>query len=145
MARTDGSFTTAVSNLFLQIWGDFLFILRLVYCVYSLESLQRGDSNENTQHTFMFKKIKKMSVLCLLAWRYDSHSLARTTPFSNGSEGVRAIEVLLYLFTKDQTSSKHNLSSQSEPRSAVSISPNSRARGLGFDIRSGHLLPFLFR
>ena len=30
----------------------FCFILKLVYCVYSLESLRSGDPNENTQHTF---------------------------------------------------------------------------------------------
>ena len=32
----------------------------MVYCVYSLESPQWGDSNENTQHTFMSKKIEKI-------------------------------------------------------------------------------------
>ena len=31
----------------------FFFILKMVYCVFSLESPQWGDSNENTQHTFM--------------------------------------------------------------------------------------------
>ena len=31
----------------------FLFILKMVYCVYSLESPRRGDSNENTQNTFI--------------------------------------------------------------------------------------------
>ena len=43
----------------------------MVYCVFSLESPQRGDSNENTQHTFIFKKIQNVSLLCLLTWRYD--------------------------------------------------------------------------
>ena len=33
------------------------FILKMAYCVYSLDSPQWGNSNENTQHTFM--KIKK--------------------------------------------------------------------------------------
>ena len=31
----------------------------MVYCVYSLESLQRGDSNENTPYTHILKKIEK--------------------------------------------------------------------------------------
>ena len=30
----------------------------MVYCVYSLESPQGGDSNEYTQHTFMLKEIE---------------------------------------------------------------------------------------
>ena len=37
--------------------GDFFHILKIVCCVYSLESPHRGDSNENTQHAFMLKKI----------------------------------------------------------------------------------------
>ena len=37
----------------------FKFILKMVYCVYLLESPRRGDSNENTQYTFMLKKIEK--------------------------------------------------------------------------------------
>ena len=62
--------------------------------MYSLELPHRGDSNENTQYTFMLK-IEKTSIFCLLTWRYDKHSLARTTPVSNifyGSKGVRAID-----------------------------------------------------
>ena len=39
-------------------WFSF-FILKMVYCVYSLESPRWGDSNENTQYTFMSKKIEK--------------------------------------------------------------------------------------
>ena len=65
------------------ILGNFLFILKMVCFVYSLESPRWGDSNENTQHTFVLKKIEKISLLCLLTWRYDQHSLARTTPVSN--------------------------------------------------------------
>ena len=44
------------------------FIFKMVYCVYSLESPQRGDSNENTTHRFMLKKIDNyfISLLCLL-------------------------------------------------------------------------------
>ena len=33
----------------------------IVCCVYSLESPQRGDSNEYTQHTIIVKKIEKIS------------------------------------------------------------------------------------
>ena len=65
------------------ILGDFPFISKIVFCVYSLESPRLGDSNENTQHTFMLKKIEKMSLLCLLTWRYYKDSLARTAPVSN--------------------------------------------------------------
>ena len=57
----------------------------MVYCVYSLESPQWDDSNENTQHTLMSKKIKKISLLSPppLTWRYIQPSLAGTTPVSN--------------------------------------------------------------
>ena len=77
----------------------FLFILKMVYCVYSLESPRWGDSNESTQHTFILKKIEKISIFSLLTWRYDWHSLARTTlsrTYFHGSKGIRAIEVLLH-------------------------------------------------
>ena len=41
------------------IKGDFLFYkLEMVYCVFSLESPRRGDSNDNTQYTFILKKSK---------------------------------------------------------------------------------------
>ena len=60
----------------------FVFILKLVYCVYSLESPQWVDSNENTQNTFMLKKIEKISLLHPLTWRYDLHPLAQTIPVS---------------------------------------------------------------
>ena len=49
----------------------FFFILKMVYCVYSLESPRGGDSHENTQHTFMLKKIDSISLLCLLTLSYD--------------------------------------------------------------------------
>ena len=39
------------------------FILKTVYCVYSLESPQWGDSNENTQHTFILQKIKEILIM----------------------------------------------------------------------------------
>ena len=37
----------------------FFFMSKMVHCVYSLESPRRGNSNENTQYTFMLKKIEK--------------------------------------------------------------------------------------
>ena len=40
-----------------------IFILKTVYCVCSLESPQGGDSNENTQHTFMLWKIKEILIM----------------------------------------------------------------------------------
>ena len=61
----------------------FLFILKMVYCVFSLESPRWGDSNENAHNTFMLKKMEKIPLLCLLIWRDDQPSLARTTPVSN--------------------------------------------------------------
>ena len=57
---------------------------------------------ENTQHTFMLKKIGKISLFCLLIWRYDLHSLAQTPlsrTYFHGPKGVRAIEVFLYIET----------------------------------------------
>ena len=36
----------------------FLFMWKMIYCLYTLESPHPADSNENTQHTFMLKKIK---------------------------------------------------------------------------------------
>ena len=70
-----------------------------VYCVNSLESPRSGDSNENTQYTFMLKKIEKISLLCLLTWLYNNPQwleppLSRTNFHS--PKGVRAIEVRLY-------------------------------------------------
>ena len=70
----------------LQIWDNlvwFFFILKTVYCVFSLESPQWGDSNENTQYTFILKKVEKIPLLYLLASRYFQPSLARTIPVSN--------------------------------------------------------------
>ena len=41
----------------------FFFILKMVYCVYSFESPLWGDSNENTQHTFMLKKLDNIPIM----------------------------------------------------------------------------------
>ena len=38
------------------------FILIMVCCVYSLESPRCGDSNENTQHTFILKENRKKNI-----------------------------------------------------------------------------------
>ena len=40
----------------------FFFILKMVCCLYSLVSPQWGNSNENTQNTFMLKKIDNISL-----------------------------------------------------------------------------------
>ena len=48
---------------YLHIWENlgwfFFFIVNMVYCVLSLESPHRGDSNKNTRNTFMVKKNRK--------------------------------------------------------------------------------------
>ena len=66
ISNTDGSFTAADSKLVFeslrnssdssrkQIFKEsFLYNLEIVCCVYSLESPDRGDSNEYTQHTII--------------------------------------------------------------------------------------------
>ena len=77
-SNPDGSFTLDVSNSSLgpleknmaveleKIRVIFFFILKMVNCVYQLESPRRNDSNENTQHTFMLKKIDNTYLLCFL-------------------------------------------------------------------------------
>ena len=54
----------------------------MVCCVYSLESPRWGDSNQNTRHTLILKEIGKIFLLCLLTWRCNQPSRARTTPVS---------------------------------------------------------------
>ena len=46
-------------------------VLKIVYCVYSLESPRRGDSYENTQFTFVIKTIETIALVCLHTWFYD--------------------------------------------------------------------------
>ena len=85
----------------------FFFILIIVCCVFSLESPRCGDSNENTQHALMLEKLEKISLLCLLSWRYDKHSLARSTPVSNifswsqRCSSHRSSAVLLHILQSD--------------------------------------------
>ena len=69
--NTDGSFTMANSNLFFSSYeilsaaqvnkylGIFLFYYKTVYCVYSLDSPQRGDSDEYTQNTITYRGSKR--------------------------------------------------------------------------------------
>ena len=52
----------------------------MVYCVYSLESPRGGDADENTQHTFMLKKIKTISILSLLTWRCNRTLIGSNYP-----------------------------------------------------------------
>ena len=72
-SNTDDSFTMANSNSFFeslrnscdssrkQIFKEiFLFYCEIVFCVYSLESPHRGDSNEYTQNTITVLKIEKI-------------------------------------------------------------------------------------
>ena len=44
------------------IKGDFLFLFKVVYCVYSLESPRWGDSNENIQYTFILKEVENKTL-----------------------------------------------------------------------------------
>ena len=71
----------------------------MVCCVYSLESPRWGDSNENTQHTFMLKKSKKYPYNA--TWpgamiNTDQLGLPLSRTYFHGPKGVRAIEVLQY-------------------------------------------------
>ena len=34
-------------------------------------------------HVIVSKKMEKLSLFCLLTWRYDKHSLAQISPVSN--------------------------------------------------------------
>ena len=71
----------------------------MVCCVYSLESPQWGDSNENKQYTIMLKKIEKYPYCAswpgaMINTHWLELPLSRT--YLHGPEEVRAIEVLLY-------------------------------------------------
>ena len=78
----------------------------MVYCVYLLESPRWGDSNENKQHTFMLKKILKCPYKApwsgaIINPHWLELPLSRTN--FQGPKGVRAIEVLLYLWLVAQS------------------------------------------
>ena len=80
----------------------FFFILIIACCVYSLESLRWGDSNEKTKYTFMLKKIENYSYYA--TWPgaiinphcLELHVLLSPTNF-HGPIGVPAIEFRLYM------------------------------------------------
>ena len=65
--------------------------------MYSLESPQCGNSNEDTQHTFVLEKLKEIYLLSWPGAMINTHKLelplSRTSFY--GSKGVRAIEVRL--------------------------------------------------
>ena len=55
-----GIFPIAQEHIY---WGKaFLIYYEIVCCVYSLEPLHRGDSNEYTQHTIILLKIENISI-----------------------------------------------------------------------------------
>ena len=82
-----------------DISDDFLFILKMVCCVYSLESPRWGDFNKNTQHSFMLKTIIKIQMYpyssswpdTIINPRWLELPLSRTN--FRSPKGVRAIEV----------------------------------------------------
>ena len=47
---------------------NFFFIIKMVYCVYTIESSRWGDSNENTNIPSFLKKIENIFVLSLALW-----------------------------------------------------------------------------
>ena len=76
-----------------------IFFNMKVYCVFSLESPRRGDSNENTQHT-IFNRKKKIFLnypksAAMDFFTRDSKRV-RNSPGERAIR-VRATEVLLYL------------------------------------------------
>ena len=72
-SNIDGSFTTTVSTFLSPLEKSNICRLRMKFILIendiTLESPQ--FSNDNTQNTFMLKKIKWISLICLLTWRYD--------------------------------------------------------------------------
>ena len=49
-----------------------------------------------TQYTFMLKKIKKVSLSCLLTWLHSKPSMARTTPVSKFLVAPKVFEPLKF-------------------------------------------------
>ena len=70
-----------------------------VYCVLSLESSHRGDSNEYTQYTiFNMKKKNSLNYLKFAAMGYFQGTQERVrNSCGKRTISVRAIEVLLYI------------------------------------------------
>ena len=79
-----------------------IFFNMKVYCVFSLESPHRGDSNKNTQHTIFNRKKKKSPQIIpnLQLWNFfqGTQKRVRNSP-GKRAISVRAIEVLLYEVT----------------------------------------------
>ena len=46
-----------------NLWWFSFFYIEKVYCLYSLESPQWGNSNENTQHTYMLEKLRDIPIM----------------------------------------------------------------------------------
>ena len=75
-----------------------------VYCVFSLESPHRGDSNVYTQYTiFIIKKKITPDYSKSAAWGFVFLGTQEQAQNSCGKRAisVRATEVLLYLFEKN--------------------------------------------
>ena len=71
-----------------------------IYCVFSLESPHRGDSNENTKYTiFSIKKKISLNYPKYAATGFFFQGNQEQVRNSHGKRAisVRAIEVLLYL------------------------------------------------
>ena len=71
-----------------------------VYCVFTLESSHRGDSNEYTQYTiFQYEKEKHPKLFQICSYGIFFQGTQERVRKSHGKQAisVRAIEVLLYL------------------------------------------------
>ena len=72
----------------------------MVCCLNSLESPDRGDSNEQTQHAFMLEKLEKINLYYASYPGAMNNIYQLELPLSRtyfyGSKGVRAIEFLLF-------------------------------------------------
>ena len=74
-----------------------IFFTMKVYCVFTLESPQLGDSNEHTQYTIFDMKKEHHTVPILQLWNFFPKD-SRTCSKEPGKRAisVQAIEVLLY-------------------------------------------------
>ena len=81
--------------------GDILsiFFIMKVYCVFSLESPQQGNSNECTQYTIFNVKKKTSQIIPNLQLWDLFHGIKERVRNSRGNRAisVRAIEVPLYI------------------------------------------------
>ena len=113
----------------------------MLSCVYALQPPRLGDYIENIQHTFMLELIEKITLFCLLTWRYDKQPLAGTSPLWNvfswfqmcSSLKFRCRMVLYVLFVTDiKTLVFHCMARQCSPlrRKFMECSINSPALSL---------------